>query len=61
MYLVSLMLTKASSNTKTAFAPITIGFTIGFLGLIGGTVSGGAFVLKLLIFRTLQGHLVLHS
>jgi hypothetical protein len=32
-----------SGNTKAGFAPLAIGFTLGFLGLIGGTVSGGAF------------------
>ncbi|KAI9105523.1 aquaporin-like protein [Phlyctochytrium arcticum] len=32
-----------SGNTKAGFAPFAIGFTLGFLGLIGGTVSGGAF------------------
>ncbi|KAI8908546.1 aquaporin-like protein, partial [Gorgonomyces haynaldii] len=32
-----------SGNTKAGFAPIAIGFTLGFLTLIGGTVSGGAF------------------
>ncbi|KAJ3209380.1 hypothetical protein HDU82_000882 [Entophlyctis luteolus] len=32
-----------SGNTKAGFAPLSIGFTLGFLGLIGGSVSGGAF------------------
>ncbi|KAJ3090206.1 hypothetical protein HK102_004412 [Quaeritorhiza haematococci] len=32
-----------SGNTKAGFAPIAIGFTLGFLGLLGGSVSGGAF------------------
>lgn len=28
---------------RTAYIPLTIGFTIGFLGLLGGSTSGGAF------------------
>ncbi|KND00014.1 uncharacterized protein SPPG_04360 [Spizellomyces punctatus DAOM BR117] len=32
-----------SGTTKAGFAPFAIGFTLGFLGLIGGSVSGGAF------------------
>ena len=32
-----------SGNTKAGFAPVAIGFTLGFLCLIGGTISGGAF------------------
>ncbi|KAJ3195495.1 hypothetical protein HK101_011931 [Irineochytrium annulatum] len=32
-----------SGNTKAGFAPLAIGFTLGFLCFIGGTVSGGAF------------------
>lgn len=32
-----------SGNTKAGFAPIAIGFTLGFLTLLGGSVSGGAF------------------
>ena len=32
-----------SGNTKGGFAPIAIGFTLGFLNFIGGTVSGGCF------------------
>ncbi|KAJ3103178.1 hypothetical protein HDU97_010311 [Phlyctochytrium planicorne] len=32
-----------SGNTKAGFAPVAIGFTLGFLCFIGGTVSGGAF------------------
>eukprot|EP00842_Homolaphlyctis_polyrhiza_P006362 jgi/Hompol1/6727/HPOL_005060-RA len=39
----NLTIYTASGNTKAGFAPIAIGFTLGFLGLIGGTVSGGAF------------------
>lgn len=32
-----------SGQTKAGFAPIAIGFTLGFLCFLGGTVSGGAF------------------
>ncbi len=32
-----------SGSSKAGFAPLSIGFTLGFLGLIGGSVSGGAF------------------
>lgn len=32
-----------SGATKAGFAPIAIGFTLGFLTFLGGTVSGGAF------------------
>jgi aquaporin related protein len=32
-----------SGNTKAGFAPIAIGFTLGFLAFIGGSISGGAF------------------
>ena len=32
-----------TGKNKAGFAPIAIGFTLGFLGLIGGNVSGGAF------------------
>ncbi len=32
-----------SGNTKAGFAPVAIGFTLGFLCLLGGSVSGGAF------------------
>ncbi len=39
----NLTIYTTSGNTKAGFAPISIGFTLGFLGLIGGTVSGGAF------------------
>merc|ERR1711915_465183 len=28
---------------RTAYIPIVIGFTLGFLGLLGGSTSGGAF------------------
>ncbi|KAJ2997338.1 hypothetical protein HDV02_005610 [Globomyces sp. JEL0801] len=39
----NLTIYTTSGNTKAGFAPLAIGFTLGFLGLIGGTVSGGAF------------------
>ncbi|KAI8923705.1 aquaporin-like protein [Entophlyctis helioformis] len=39
----NLTIYTASGNTKAGFAPLAIGFTLGFLGLIGGSVSGGAF------------------
>ncbi|KAI8823542.1 aquaporin-like protein [Fimicolochytrium jonesii] len=39
----NLTIYTTSGNTKAGFAPFAIGFTLGFLGLIGGTVSGGAF------------------
>jgi glycerol uptake facilitator-like aquaporin len=32
-----------SGNTKAGFAPLAIGFTLGFLAFIGGSISGGAF------------------
>jgi len=32
-----------SGNTKAGFAPIAIGFTLGFLAFLGGSISGGAF------------------
>jgi len=32
-----------SGDSKGGFAPIAIGFTLGFLVFIGGTVSGGCF------------------
>lgn len=32
-----------TGNTKAGFAPIAIGFTLGFLCFMGGSVSGGAF------------------
>jgi len=38
-----LTLYTASPQSKTGFAPIAIGFTLGMLTLIGGSVSGGAF------------------
>ncbi|KAJ1567523.1 hypothetical protein HK405_005672, partial [Cladochytrium tenue] len=39
----NLTIYTTSGTTKAGFAPIAIGFTLGFLGLIGGSVSGGAF------------------
>lgn len=32
-----------SGNTKAGFAPIAIGFTLGVLAFVGGSVSGGAY------------------
>lgn len=32
-----------SGNSKAGFAPIAIGFTLGFLAFVGGSISGGAF------------------
>lgn len=39
----NLTIYTTSGNTKAGFAPVAIGFTLGFLGLLGGSVSGGAF------------------
>ncbi|KAJ3050675.1 hypothetical protein HK097_008328 [Rhizophlyctis rosea] len=39
----SLTIYTTSGTTKAGFAPFAIGFTLGFLGLIGGSVSGGAY------------------
>lgn len=39
----NLTIYTTSGNTKAGFAPIAIGFTLGFLTFIGGSVSGGAF------------------
>ncbi|KAJ3035540.1 hypothetical protein HDV00_003694 [Rhizophlyctis rosea] len=39
----SLTIYTTSGNTKAGFAPFAIGFTLGFLGLIGGSVSGAAY------------------
>ncbi|KAI8622767.1 aquaporin-like protein [Chytriomyces sp. MP71] len=39
----NLTIYTTSGNTKAGFAPIAIGFTLGFLCLLGGSVSGGAF------------------
>jgi len=39
----NLTIYTASGNTKAGFAPIAIGFTLGLLTLVGGSVSGGAF------------------
>ncbi|KAL5040552.1 hypothetical protein BDEG_25049 [Batrachochytrium dendrobatidis JEL423] len=39
----NLTIYTTSGTTKAGFAPLAIGFTLGFLGLIGGSVSGGAF------------------
>ncbi|KAI9204424.1 aquaporin-like protein [Polychytrium aggregatum] len=39
----NLTIYTTSGSSKAGFAPVAIGFTLGFLGLLGGTVSGGAF------------------
>lgn len=39
----NLTIYTTNANTKAGFAPIAIGFTLGFLCFIGGSVSGGAF------------------
>jgi len=39
----NLTIYTASGNTKAGFAPLAIGFTLGMLSLVGGSVSGGAY------------------
>jgi len=39
----SLTIYTTSGATKAGFAPIAIGFTLGFLSFMGGSVSGGAY------------------
>ncbi|GAM20189.1 hypothetical protein SAMD00019534_033640 [Acytostelium subglobosum LB1] len=39
----NLTIYTTSGATKAGFAPIAIGFTVGFLNFLGGSVSGGAF------------------
>ncbi|GAM20263.1 hypothetical protein SAMD00019534_034380 [Acytostelium subglobosum LB1] len=39
----NLTIYTTSGATKAGFAPIAIGFTLGFLCFLGGSVSGGAF------------------
>lgn len=39
----NLTIYTTSGNTKAGFAPISIGFTLGMLSLVGGSVSGGAY------------------
>lgn len=39
----SLTIYTTSGATKAGFAPIAIGFTLGFLAFMGGSVSGGAY------------------
>jgi len=39
----NLTIYTASGNTKAGFAPLSIGFTLGLLSLVGGSVSGGAY------------------
>jgi len=39
----NLTIYTTNANTKAGFAPFAIGFTLGFLCFLGGSVSGGAF------------------
>jgi len=39
----ALTIYTTSGATKAGFAPISIGFTLGLLSLVGGSVSGGAY------------------
>jgi glycerol uptake facilitator-like aquaporin len=39
----NLTIYTTNGNSKAGFAPISIGFTLGFLCFLGGSVSGGAF------------------
>ncbi|KJE91777.1 hypothetical protein CAOG_002866 [Capsaspora owczarzaki ATCC 30864] len=39
----NLTIYTTTGNTKAGFAPLAIGLTLGFLCLLGGSVSGGAF------------------
>lgn len=39
----NLTIYTTSGNSKAGFAPISIGFTLGMLSLVGGSVSGGAY------------------
>lgn len=39
----NLTIYTTNGNSKAGFAPIAIGFTLGFLCFIGGSTSGGAF------------------
>jgi len=39
----NLTIYTTSGDTKSGFAPIAIGFTLGMLSLVGGSVSGGAY------------------
>lgn len=39
----NLTIYTTTGNSKAGFAPIAIGFTLGFLCFVGGSTSGGAF------------------
>lgn len=39
----NLTIYAVSANSKAGFAPLAIGFTLGFLCFVGSSVSGGAF------------------
>jgi len=39
----ALTIYTASGTSKAGFAPLSIGFTLGLLSLVGGSVSGGAY------------------
>lgn len=39
----ALTIYTASGSSKAGFAPLSIGFTLGLLSLVGGSVSGGAY------------------
>ena len=39
----NLTIYTTSGNSKSGFAPLAIGLTLGFLCFVGGSVSGGAF------------------
>jgi len=39
----NLTIYTTSGDSKAGFAPLSIGFTLGMLSLVGGTVSGGAY------------------
>jgi len=39
----ALTIYTASGDSKAGFAPLAIGFTLGMLSLVGGSVSGGAY------------------
>jgi len=39
----ALTIYTTSGATKAGFAPLSIGFTLGLLSLVGGSVSGGAY------------------
>lgn len=39
----NLTIYTTNGNSKAGFAPIAIGFTLGFLCFVGGSTSGGAF------------------